>query len=153
MTVLPASLVGTERIVSYQVGEQNMVRRLLPDVAEFTRKPEVMATAWLVGVCEWPAMDVLREYMTDSECSLGTRIAIRHRAPIPPGARLRVTTRCVRVDGSFSDWVVDARDDVEQVADGSVGFVIVDFDHFVRHRIAPKAAELARNSDSAAVAR
>ncbi|MBO0871868.1 MAG: hypothetical protein J2P19_00590 [Pseudonocardia sp.] len=145
MTLLPQSLVGVERIVSYQVREQEMVRRLLPDVAEFARKPEIMATAWLVGVCEWPAMDVLREYMTDSECSLGTGIAIRHRAPVPPGARLRVSTRCMQVKGAFSEWAVDAHDDVEQVADGTVGFVIVECEYFVRQRIAPKAAALTSN--------
>lgn len=142
MTTLPDLLVGTEHTVTYQVGEQNMVRRLLPDVAEFARKPEVMATGWLVGVCEWPAMEALREYMTDTQCSLGTRVEISHLAPIPPGATLRATARCRRVEGMFSEWAVHAQDDQELVATGTVSFVVVEFDRFVTRRLAPKAAEL-----------
>src|ERR1700754_4130282 len=120
-----------------------MVRRLLPGVAEFARKPEVMATGWLGGVCEWPAMEALREYMTDTQCSLGTRVDICHLAPVPAGATLRATARCRRVEGMFSEWTVQAQDDQELVATGTVGFVVVEFDRFVSRRLAPKPAGLA----------
>lgn len=142
MTTLSGLLVGTEHTVTYQVGEQHMVRRLLPGVSEFARKPEVMATGWLVGVCEWPAMEALREYMTDTQCSLGTRVEISHLAPIPPGATLRATARCRHVEGMFSEWTVQAQDDQELVAAGTVSFVVVEFDRFVSRRLAPKAAAL-----------
>lgn len=145
MTAPPATLsglrVGVARTVSYRVGERNMVRHLLPDIAEFGRKPEVMATGWLVGVCEWPAMDALREYMTESQCSLGTRVSISHLAPIPAGATLRITARCVLADGSFSEWAVHGSDEHELVVSGTMSFVVVDLDHFVSRRVAPKAAD------------
>lgn len=146
ITGIPGLRIGAERTISCRVGKRHMVRRMFPGVPEFVRKPDVMATGWLVGVCEWPAMEELREHMTDTQCSLGTGIAMSHLAPIPPGATLRVTARCLRIDGAFSEWAVHARDDREMVATGTVGFVVVDFGRFVSRRLAPKAAELATTS-------
>lgn len=135
--------VGTKRTITYLVGEDNMVHRLLPGVAEFTRKPEVMATGWLVGVCEWPAMEALRDYMTETQCSLGTGVAISHLAPVPPGATLRVTAECIRVEKAHSEWAVHARDDSELVATGTAKFVVVDLNKFVRQKLTPKKELLA----------
>jgi fluoroacetyl-CoA thioesterase len=134
--------VGVEHTVTHRVGERHMVHRLLPEVDEFVRKPEVMASAWVVALCEWPAMAALRAYLTDAECSLGTRIAISHLAPVPAGATLSTTARCVQVSGRYSEWSVHAWDDRELVAAGTVGFVVVDLAAFVRGRVAPKEAEL-----------
>jgi fluoroacetyl-CoA thioesterase len=152
VTTLPGLRVGAERTITYQVGEHNMVRWLLPEVTEFARKPEVMATGWLVGVCEWPAMDALRDHMTDSQCSLGTGVSIAHLAPVPPGATLTVTARCIRVDGMFSEWAVEAHDDQELVAAGTASFVVVELDRFTRRRLDPKADHLARRHAGSAVA-
>ncbi|GAA5175075.1 hypothetical protein GCM10023321_80340 [Pseudonocardia eucalypti] len=134
--------VGVEHTVTYRVGERHMVRRLLPEVDEFVRKPEVMASGWLVGVCEWPAMAALRAYLTDAECSLGARIEISHLAPVPTGATLSATARCVEVAGRYSEWSVRAWDDRELVAAGVLGFVVVDLAAFIRGRLAPKLTSL-----------
>lgn len=138
MNTLSKLVIGVEHTVVCRVGEQHMVRRLLPEVDEFTRKPEVMASGWLVGMCEWPAMAALRAYLTDDECSLGSRIAISHLAPIPAGTTLSVTARCTSVNGRYSEWSVQARDERELVATGTVGFVVVHLEDFVRDRLATK---------------
>lgn len=134
--------VGISHTVVYRVGRRHLVRRLLPEIDEFARKPDVMASGWLVGVCEWPAMAALRMYMTDAQCSLGTRIAISHVSPVPPGATLTVTARCVQLRRRYSEWAVRAWDEHELVAAGTLGFVVVDVDAFVRGRLAPKLASL-----------
>ncbi|GAA5163383.1 hypothetical protein GCM10023321_50170 [Pseudonocardia eucalypti] len=146
MTEFPRLTVGVEHTVVFHVGEQHMVRRLLPDVEEFARKPEVMASGWLVGVCEWPAMEALRAYMADIECSLGTKVAISHVAPILAGATLSVTARCKYVKGRYSEWAVQACDSHELVAVGTVGFVVVELDGFVRDKLVPKLSELNERS-------
>lgn len=138
MNDLSKLVVGVEHTVVCRVGEQHMVRRLLPEVDEFARKPEVMASGWLVGMCEWPAMAALRAYLTDDECSLGTRITISHLAPIPAGTTLSVTARCASVNGRYSEWAVQARDERELVAAGTVGFVVVHLANFVRDRLTTK---------------
>lgn len=134
-TVLRA---GVHHTVRYRVGEQQMVRKVLPGVAEFDRKPEVMATAWLVAVCEWPAMEVLREFMTDTQCSLGTRVDLSHCAPIVVDSILEVSAHCTRVDGARSEWAVQADDGHELVAKGTASFVVVEMAPFVKRRIEPK---------------
>lgn len=37
--------IGVEHTVMYRVGERQMVRRLLPDIDEFTPKPEVVSVS------------------------------------------------------------------------------------------------------------
>jgi fluoroacetyl-CoA thioesterase len=134
--------VGTTQVITYRVGRENMVQRLLPGVAEFIRKPEVMASGWLLGVCEWPAMLALRSYMRDDECSLGTRFELTHVAPVPAGATLTVRARCERVEGRYSEWQVDASDDLELVASGVLGFCVVSLERFASRRLEPKSAFL-----------
>jgi fluoroacetyl-CoA thioesterase len=141
--------VGTTQTVTYRVGRENMVQRLLPGVAEFIRKPEVMASGWLLGVCEWPAMLALGRQMRDDECSLGTRFEIAHLAPVPAGATLTVRARCERAEGRYSEWQVDASDDLELVASGVLGFCVVDLERFTTRRLEPKSAFL-RQQDAPA---
>jgi fluoroacetyl-CoA thioesterase len=134
--------VGTTQTVTYRVGQENMVQRLLPGVPEFIHKPQVMASGWLLGVCEWPAMLAISKYTRPDECSLGTRFELTHVAPVPAGATLTVEARCVLVDGRYSEWQVDARDDVELVASGVLGFFVVSLERFTTRRLDPKSALL-----------
>jgi len=119
-----------------------MVRRLFPDVAVFRQKPEVMATAWLVGVCEWPAMEAIRKHLEPGQCSLGTEVSVSHLAPIVEGSILTASATCLEVDGPFSKWSVEVWDEQEVVAVATAGFVVVEQDRFVRRRIRPKTAAL-----------
>ena len=113
-------------------------------MAEFVHKPEVMAGGWLLGVCEWPAMLALRSHIRDDECSLGTRFELAHLAPVPAGATLTVHARCAHVDGRYREWQVDARDDLEPVASGILGFCVVSLDRFTARRLAPESEFLRR---------
>lgn len=145
----PAGLrAGVHHTVRYQVSEEQLVRRVLPGVAEFDRKPEVMATAWLVAVCEWPAMEVLRDFMTDTQCSLGTRVDLSHCAPIVVDSILEVSAHCTRVDGACSDWAIHAHDGHELVAKGTASFVVVEMTPFVKRRVEPKARARAASLSS-----
>lgn len=131
----PDLRVGTERTVHYRVEQSNIVRHLMPGVAEFARKPEIMATGWLVGLCEWPAMDALRDHISDDQCSLGTRVEISHREPVTPGTVLAARARCSLVNGSFSEWTVEVSDGDRLVASGLVAFVVVHLEDFVRRKL------------------
>ncbi|GAA0931199.1 thioesterase family protein [Pseudonocardia zijingensis] len=134
--------VGTTETVTYRVGRENMVQRLLPGVPEFIHKPEVMASGWLLGVCEWPPMLAISRFIEADECSLGTRFELTHVAPVPAGATLTVTAHCTLADGRYSEWQVDARDDVELVASGVLGFCVVGLARFTARRLDPKSALL-----------
>jgi len=109
----------------YRVRSRDLVTNLFPGSAEFTRKPAVLATGVLVALCEWPAMDALRRFISDDEDSLGTRVSISHQAPVWAGTKLTITARCASVTGRASRWDVSAYDGTRTVASGCVEFAVV----------------------------
>jgi fluoroacetyl-CoA thioesterase len=151
--VKPGLAPGIARTLTYQVQPQDLVTTLFGGAAEFGRKPAVLATGILVALCEWPAMDALRQVIGDDEDSLGTGVCLAHRAPVAEGTRLLVTARCVSVRGRASRWDVcardgtrdegweGARDEARIVADGWVEFAVVRTAAFVeRHMVASGGA-------------
>lgn len=129
---------GTAQTVTYQVHPRDLVTTLFPGAPEFARKPAVLATGILVALCEWPAMDALRQVIGDDEDSLGTGVSISHQAPVCAGTQLTITARCVSVTGRVSRWDVNAHDGTQTVASGWVQFAVVRTAAFLhRHSLTP----------------
>ncbi|HWR49070.1 MAG TPA: hypothetical protein VN327_15895 [Pseudonocardiaceae bacterium] len=116
---------GIARTVTYRVQPKDLVNTLFPGASEFARKPAVLATGILVALCEWPAMNALRQVIGDDEDSLGTGVSLSHQAPVCAGTKLTVTARCVSVTGRASRWDVCAQDGTRAVASGWVEFAVV----------------------------
>ena len=122
--------------MSYRVRPQDLVTALFPGAAEFARKPAVLATGILVALCEWPAMDAIRQVISDDEDSLGTGVSLSHQAPVCAGTKLIVTARCASVTGRASRWDVTVRDGMRTVAGGWVEFAVVRTAAFLeRHQL------------------
>jgi len=131
---------GLAHTVTYRVRDRDLVTTLFPDAPEFARKPAVLATGILVALCEWPAMDALRQIMSDDQDSLGTRVHISHRAPVRAGAPLTITARCLSVTGRSSRWGVRVCTGRQLVASGWVEFAVVHTAAFLkRHGLRPTA--------------
>lgn len=138
--VNPGLVPGTARILTYRVRPQDLVNTLFPGVAEFARKPAVLATGILVALCEWPAMDALRQVIGDDEDSLGTGISLSHQAPVSAGTTLTLTARCISVTDRVSRWDVCAHDGTRTVACGWAEFTVVRTAAFLeRHMPTPIA--------------
>jgi fluoroacetyl-CoA thioesterase len=121
------------------------VNTLFPESSEFSRKPAVLATGILVALCEWPAMDALRQFIGDDEDSLGTGVSISHRLPVCIGTKLAVTARCINVAGRASRWDVGVFDGPRTVACGWAEFAVVHTAAFLeRHMLEPAAAPMFR---------
>jgi fluoroacetyl-CoA thioesterase len=132
---------GIARSVTYRVQPRDLVNELFPEAPEFARKPAVLATGILVALCEWPAMNALRQVMGDDEDSLGMGVSLSHQAPVWVGTMLRLSARCVSVRGRVSRWDVSARDGSRVVASGWVEFAVVRTAEFVeRHGVAASSA-------------
>ncbi|MGH3853275.1 MAG: thioesterase family protein [Pseudonocardiaceae bacterium] len=142
-----SSLVpGVVRTLTYRVRPQDLVTTLFPGAAEFARKPAVMATGIMVALCEWPAMDAIRQVIGDDEDTLGTGVSLSHQAPVCAGTKLIVTARCVSVTGRASRWDVSVRDGMRAVAAGWVEFAVVRTVAFLeRHQLTPAAAPTFRS--------
>jgi fluoroacetyl-CoA thioesterase len=129
---------GLTHTVTYQVRPQDLVTTLFPDAPEFTRKPAVLATGILVALCEWPAMDALRQVIDDDHDSLGTRVHLCHRAPVRAGTQLTITAQCTSVTGRSSRWDVSVSAGTQSVATGWVQFAVVHTAAFVQqHGLTP----------------
>jgi fluoroacetyl-CoA thioesterase len=136
--VSPRLVPGIARTVTYQVQPGDLVNTLFPGASEFARKPAVLATGILVALCEWPAMNALRQVIGDDEDSLGTAVSLSHQAPVCVGTKLTVTARCVSVTGRASRWDVCAQDGTRTVASGWVEFAVVRTEAFLqRHMLTP----------------
>lgn len=131
-------MVSPARTVTYTVTPHDSVRGIALSPEFHQHKPDVMASARLVAVCEWPCMDLLRERLEPHECSLGAWQHIRHTAPIPIGARLLIAASCTSLGRSYSEWQVDVRDEHEQVGTARLGFVTVDQADFELRRLRAK---------------
>jgi fluoroacetyl-CoA thioesterase len=118
-------LPGVARTVTYRVQPEDLVNTLFPGASEFARKPAVLATGILVALCEWPAMNALRQVIGDDEDSLGIGVSLSHQAPVCAGTKLILTARCVSVRGRVSRWDVCAQDGTQTVACGWVEFAVV----------------------------
>jgi fluoroacetyl-CoA thioesterase len=139
---------GIARTLTYQVHPQDLVNTLFPGSPEFARKPAVLATGILVALCEWPAMDALRQVIGDDEDSLGTGVSLSHQAPVRAGTKLTVTARCVNVAGRVSRWEVCALDGTRTVACGWVEFTVVRTAAFLqRHMLKPTGKPLPKISE------
>jgi fluoroacetyl-CoA thioesterase len=147
--VVSSGLVpGLARTLAYRVHPRDLVNALFPESSEFARKPAVLATGILVALCEWPAMEALRQVIGDDEDSLGTGVSISHQAPVCAGTKLTVTARCVSVTGRrVSRWDVCAHDGMRTVACGWVQFAVVSTAAFrERHMLKPASGPTRRSS-------
>jgi fluoroacetyl-CoA thioesterase len=136
---------GVARSVTYRVQPGDLVNTLFPGASEFARKPAVLATGILVALCEWPAMNALRQVMGDDEDSLGTGVCLSHQAPVCVGTVLTLTARCVSVRGRVSRWDVCAHDGAQTVACGWVEFAVVRTAAFLeRHGLTPAGGRAGR---------
>jgi fluoroacetyl-CoA thioesterase len=134
---------GTQHSVTYRVRPHDLVNTLFPAAPEFARKPAVLATGILVALCEWPAMEALRQVIDDDEDSLGTGVSLSHQAPVRAGTTLTLTARCVSVTGRASRWDVYAHDGTQTIACGWAKFAVVRTAAFLeRHMLKPTLANV-----------
>lgn len=130
---------GTSTTLYYVVTDQDSVRGLAHRSPEFAAKPDIVASARLLELCEWPCIELLRSAMKPQQCSLGVRQYLDHRGPIVIGARLEITATCTAADRSRSRWQVTVHDGHDIVGTAALAFVVVDQADFERTRMAPKA--------------
>lgn len=103
----------------YRVPENKTVPHVFQESDLFRAMPPVFATAFMVGLMEWACMEALREHMEEGEISLGTDIRVSHSAATPPGMEVEVLVTCLAVDGSKTRWSIVARDERDQIGEGT----------------------------------
>jgi fluoroacetyl-CoA thioesterase len=125
---LQPGLVGTYR---YPVGSDRTVPALVPDAPDFQLMPAVLATGYMVALCEWAAIELIKPHLDwPREQSLGIHVNLSHVAPTPPGFTLQVRAELTRVEGRTLSFAIRAQDDCDLIAEGTHQRAVIDVGRF-----------------------
>ena len=134
---LRAGLTGTFR---YKVPPSKTVPRIYPEAPDFQLMPKVLATGYLVALCEWAAIELMKPHLDwPREQSLGTHVDLSHTAATPPGLTVEVRTRLTAVEGRKLVFAIRAHDGLDSIGEGRHERHVIDAERFAR-KLAEKSA-------------
>jgi fluoroacetyl-CoA thioesterase len=88
--------------------------------------PKVFATPMMVTAMENAALNAVRDYLEPGESVVGTKVDIRHIAATPAGHRVTALAEVTKVDGRRIEFKVSARDEIEEIGNGTHERMVVD---------------------------
>lgn len=88
--------------------------------------PPVFATPMMVTAMENAALNAVRGYLDHGESAVGTEVNIRHLAATPVGHRVTAEAEVTKVDGRRIEFNVSARDEIEEIGNGTHARMVVD---------------------------
>ena len=100
--------------------------------------PKVFATPMMVTAMENAALNAVRDYLDPGESAVGTVVNVRHLAATPAGHRVTAEAEVTKVDGRRIEFNVSARDEIEEIGNGTHERMVVDLAR-IDKRLASKA--------------
>lgn len=94
--------------------------------------PPVFATPMMVTIMENAALNAVRDYLDPGESAVGTLVNVRHLAPTPAGNQVTAEAVVTKVDGRRIEFDVIARDEFEQIGNGTHERMVVDLARLAR---------------------
>jgi fluoroacetyl-CoA thioesterase len=88
--------------------------------------PQVFATPMMVTIMENAALNAVRAYLDPGESAVGTVVTVRHLAATPVGHQVTATAEVTKVDGRRIEFNVSARDETEEIGNGTHERMVVD---------------------------
>jgi len=117
---------GEAATLRWTVGQEDTARAL------GSGSLDVLATPRLVAWAEAATCAAIDPSLEQSQTSVGTRVALEHRAASPVGADIAVTARVMHRDGRLVRFEVVGHDDADQVVGhGEITRVVVDRERFL----------------------
>ncbi|HEX3709033.1 MAG TPA: thioesterase family protein [Pseudolabrys sp.] len=100
--------------------------------------PPVFATPMMVTAMENAALNAVRDYLDPGESAVGTLVNVRHLAATPVGHRITAEAEVTKVDGRRIEFKVSARDETEEIGNGTHERMVVNLDR-LNQRLNAKA--------------
>jgi fluoroacetyl-CoA thioesterase len=114
---LQPGLQGTFR---YRVPASKTVPRIYPEAPDFQMMPAVFATGYLVALCEWACIELIKPHLDwPREQSLGTHVSLSHLAATPPGLEVELSVSVTAVEGRKLTFAVSAHDGLDKITEGT----------------------------------
>ncbi len=101
----------------------------------------VLATPWMIAFMERVSHRLLTCCLPEGYSSVGTHLDVRHLAPTPVGATIRVRAEVLSVDGIKVFFSIEAWDSLEKIGEGKHERVVIEEARFLR-RVEKKKASL-----------
>jgi fluoroacetyl-CoA thioesterase len=101
----------------------------------------VLATPWMVAFMERVSHRLLTCCLPEGYSSVGTHLDIRHIAPTPVGATIKVRAEVLSLNENRVYFTIEAWDELEKIGEGNHERVIIDETRFLR-RVEKKIASL-----------
>ena len=101
----------------------------------------VLATPWMIAFMERVSHRLLTCCLPEGYSSVGTHLDVRHLAPTPVGATIRVKAELLSIDGNRIQFKIEAWDDQEKIGEGTHERVVIDEARFLR-RVEKKIIDL-----------
>jgi fluoroacetyl-CoA thioesterase len=102
--------------------------------------PQVFATPMMVTAMENAALNAVRDYLDKGESAVGTLVNVRHLAATPVGHRIIADATVTKVEGRRICFDVTARDDIEEIGNGTHERMVVDLKRLGERLAAKKPA-------------
>ena len=100
--------------------------------------PPVFATPMMVLAMENAALNAVRGYLDAGESAVGTLVNVRHLAATPAGHQIVAEAEVTKVDGRRIEFKVSARDDTEEIGNGTHERMVVDLGRLTQRLAAKK---------------
>ena len=101
----------------------------------------VLATPWMIAFMERVSHRLLTCCLPEGYSSVGTHVDVRHLAPSPVGATIRVRVEVLSVEGNRVYFALEAWDNLEKIGEGKHERVVIEEARFLR-RVEKKLASL-----------
>ena len=102
--------------------------------------PQVFATPMMVTAMENAALNAVRDYLDTGESAVGTAVNVRHLAATPVGHLVTAVAEVTKVDGRRIEFNVSARDEIEEIGNGTHERMVVDMGRLDQRLAAKKRA-------------
>jgi predicted thioesterase len=129
MAELKPGLTGEAKIV---VEEKHTARHL------GSGGVNVLASPIMIALMEEAARNAVEPLLPPGQLTVGAELAIKHLAPTPLGMRVTARAELVSVDGRMLTFHVEARDEKDQVGEGTHVRAIIVLEKFLA-RVQAKA--------------
>jgi fluoroacetyl-CoA thioesterase len=101
----------------------------------------VLATPWMIAFMERVSHRLLTCCLPEGFSSVGSHLDVRHIAPTPVGATIRVKAEVLSVEGNRIFFSIQAWDELEKIGKGTHERVVIDEQRFLK-RVEKKKAGL-----------
>jgi fluoroacetyl-CoA thioesterase len=106
----------------------------------------VLATPWMIAFMERVSHRLLTCCLPEGYSSVGTHLDVRHLAPTPVGAAIKVRAEVLSLNENRVQFSIEVWDELEKVGEGKHERVIIDEARFLR-RVEKKVASLQVGSE------